>query len=105
VSAADLATVVLLTAGAAFFVAGTAGMLRFPDTHSRLHALTKADNLGLGLVAAGLLPQAATVASGLQVLLVWLLALVASASASYLIAGEAVAGRDDGAGPGEASDG
>jgi multicomponent Na+:H+ antiporter subunit G len=105
-SAADVATVMLLTAGGLFFVAGTAGMLRFPDTHSRLHALTKADNLGLGLVAAGLLPQAGTVAAGLQLLLVWLLALVASAAASYLIAGEALAGADAGDGePGAESDG
>ena len=31
-------------------LAGTVGLLRFPDPLSRLHALTKADNLGLGLI-------------------------------------------------------
>jgi hypothetical protein len=46
-----------------FFLAGTVGVLRFPDTHSRLHALTKADNLGLGLVAAGLALQAESAAA------------------------------------------
>lgn len=47
----DLAVLALLGAGLAFYAAGSLGLLRFPDTASRLHALTKADNLGLGLVA------------------------------------------------------
>jgi multicomponent Na+:H+ antiporter subunit G len=75
-----------LLAGLFFLVAGTAGLLRFPDPHSRLHALTKADNLGLGLVALGLLPLAGTLAEGLQMMLAWLLVLVASAVASRLMA-------------------
>ena len=44
--------------GIFFFLAGTVGLLRFPDTLTRLHALTKADNLGLGLIVLGLLPRA-----------------------------------------------
>jgi len=52
---ADVFSVVCIAAGAFFFLAGTVGLLRFPDTLSRLHALTKADNLGLGLVILGLL--------------------------------------------------
>ena len=54
----DLVTVIAVSAGALFFLAGTVGLLRFPDSLSRLHALTKADNLGLGLIVLGLLPQA-----------------------------------------------
>ena len=53
----ELWTVVAVVAGAFFFLAGTVGLLRFPDSFTRLHALTKADNLGLGLVVLGLLPQ------------------------------------------------
>jgi multicomponent Na+:H+ antiporter subunit G len=86
VSAADWVTVALLLAGGVFFLAGTAGVLRFPDAHARLHALTKADNLGLGLVAAGLAVQAESPAAALRIVLVWVLALVASAASSYLIA-------------------
>jgi len=41
-------SILLLLAGAVFFLAGTLGLLRFPDVYTRLHALTKADNLGLG---------------------------------------------------------
>ncbi|MCZ8150391.1 MAG: monovalent cation/H(+) antiporter subunit G, partial [Roseomonas sp.] len=39
-----------IAAGAFFFIAGTVGLVRFPDMLSRVHALTKADNLGLGLI-------------------------------------------------------
>jgi len=45
----------LLALAALFFSAGTLGLLRLPDTLSRIHALTKADNLGLGLAALALL--------------------------------------------------
>jgi multicomponent Na+:H+ antiporter subunit G len=82
----DWATVVLVAAGAGFFVAGTVGLLRFPDTHSRLHALTKADNLGLGLVVFGLALQGGGAAHAGKLVLVWALALVAAASTAQLIA-------------------
>jgi multicomponent Na+:H+ antiporter subunit G len=54
----DAAALLLLAAGAFFFLAGTVGLLRFPDVHTRLHALTKADNVGLGLVTLALALQA-----------------------------------------------
>jgi multicomponent Na+:H+ antiporter subunit G len=92
VRAAEAATVLLLLLGGVFFLAGTLGILRFPDTHSRLHALTKADNLGLGFVAAGLALQAESGAAAVQIAVVWVLALVASASSSYLIARAALEG-------------
>jgi multicomponent Na+:H+ antiporter subunit G len=84
--AIDAFTIVAILAGLFFFVAGTVGLLRFPDTLTRLHALTKADNLGLGLVVLGLLPQTDSVFAGLKLILVWLLVLLASAAVSQLIA-------------------
>ena len=54
----EFLTLLLLLAGAGFFLAGTVGLLRFPDVYTRLHALTKADNVGLGLIIAGLVLQA-----------------------------------------------
>ena len=82
----DIFTIVAVAAGAFFFLAGTVGLLRFPDTFTRLHALTKADNLGLGLVVIGLLPQMDGVMAGLNLILVWLIVLLASATVSQLIA-------------------
>jgi multicomponent Na+:H+ antiporter subunit G len=77
----------LLLSGAAFFLAGTVGLLRFPDTLSRLHALTKADNVGLGFVVAALAIDAGSLAVALKLLLVWAIILLASSTACYLIAG------------------
>lgn len=83
---ANIFTVAAVLSGAFFFLAGTAGLLRFPDTLTRLHALTKADNLGLGLIVLGLLPQANGVWGALKLLAVWALAQLAGAAVTQLIA-------------------
>ena len=82
----DFVSAALLIAGAVFFLAGTLGLLRFPDVYTRLHALTKADNVGLGLVVAGLAVQAESWGVAGKLVLVWLLVLVAGASVSHLVA-------------------
>jgi multicomponent Na+:H+ antiporter subunit G len=82
----DAFTVMAVTAGLVFFLAGTVGLLRFPDALTRLHALTKADNLGLGLIMLGLLPQCPDVISALKLIAIWVLVQFAGASASQLIA-------------------
>lgn len=81
----DAWTVIFCLLGAAFFLAGTVGILRFPDFFSRLHALTKADTLGLGLIVIGLLPQAGSLPGLLKLLLIWGLAMLASSSTCYLL--------------------
>ncbi len=82
----DALSALLLLAGAGFFFAGTVGLLRFPDVYSRLHALAKADNLGLGCVLAGLALQADSLALALKLLLIWPLVLAASATVGFAIA-------------------
>ncbi len=86
----DYVSAILVSAGALFFLAGTIGVLRFPDIYSRLHALTKADNVGLGLTVVGLALQADSWAVAGKLLLIWALVLLAGASVSYLIAEEAL---------------
>lgn len=82
----DLLSMLSIVAGAVFYLAGTVGLLRFPDAYTRLHALTKADNLGLALVVLGLLLQSDSVLGALKLVLVWLLVLLSSAVVSQLIA-------------------
>jgi multicomponent Na+:H+ antiporter subunit G len=82
----DVFTVVAVAAGAFFFVAGTVGLLRFPDSLCRLHALTKADNLGLGLVVLGLLPQVEGALAAGRLIAVWLLAQLAGTTVTQLLA-------------------
>ena len=86
----DTLSAVLLIAGSVFFLGGTLGLLRFPDVYTRLHALTKADNVGLGLVVAGLAVQALSWATLGKFLLIWVLVLIAGASISHLIANRAL---------------
>lgn len=81
----DIFTIVAVTFGAFFFLSGTVGLIRFPDTLTRLHALTKADNLGLGLVALGLLPWADGILA-LKIVCVWVLVQFSSSTVSQLIA-------------------
>lgn len=89
----DIFTVLAVTIGAFFFLAGTVGLLRFPDLLSRLHALTKADNLGLGLVVLGLLPQVDGWLDALKLVAIWLLVQVAGATVAQVIARAAGTGR------------
>ncbi len=92
-AALDILSIVAIAAGGFFFMAGTVGLLRFPDTLTRLHALTKADNLGMGLIVLGLVPRFGSVAAAAKLVIVWLLVLIASAVVSQLIAKAARRGR------------
>jgi multicomponent Na+:H+ antiporter subunit G len=89
----DGAATALLVAGCLFYVAGTVGLLRFPDARSRLHALAKADNLGLGLVLAGVAVHLWSPPVAVKLVLLWGLALFAAATSSQLLA--RVAGPSD----------
>jgi multicomponent Na+:H+ antiporter subunit G len=82
----EAGSLLLIGLGVGFFLGGSLGMLRFPDVHSRLHALTKADNLGLGLIVAGLVLRAPSPAAGVKLVLIWLLALMSSSTIAYAIA-------------------
>jgi multicomponent Na+:H+ antiporter subunit G len=82
----DAVSSLLILAGLGFYLAGSIGLLRLPDLYSRLHALTKADNLGLGLLTAGLALHSQELLSALKLLLVWLAVLAASAASAHLIA-------------------
>lgn len=86
----ELAALPLLAAGVFFYVAGSVGVVRFPDVHSRLHALTKADNLGLGLVVLALALLAGDPWSVAKLVLVWALAILAAGTAAQLLARSAL---------------
>ena len=92
---ADLATMVLTGVGLVFFIAGTVGLLRFPDVFTRLHALTKADNLGLGFISLGMLFQMDGWREMALVVLIWLLTLFAAGTVAQLVARTALRDRGD----------
>lgn len=79
-------SLLLITLGCFFFLAGSVGMLRLPDAFTRLHAITKADSAGLGLLVFGLTLQADSFFTVVKLVLIWLLVLLASATSCHLIA-------------------
>jgi multicomponent Na+:H+ antiporter subunit G len=88
--AINLISALLALAGLFFYMAGTVGLLRLPDIFTRLHALTKADNLGLGLILLGLLPHAPSLLYGAKLALLWVLVLIGGATGAHLIAKRAL---------------
>lgn len=82
----DYISIVLIGIGVMFFIAGILGVLRFPDIYSRLHALTKADNLGLGFIILGLAVGIGEIGMALKLLFIWVLVIISSATSCYLIA-------------------
>lgn len=88
-SPTELIGLLLIIAAIPFYWGGSLGLLRFPDVYTRLHALTKADNLGLGLVAAGSMFLADDWMVVIKLLFIWLLVLTASTVSCFLIANAA----------------
>jgi multicomponent Na+:H+ antiporter subunit G len=88
-SLTDFLGSLLLILAVPFFWGGSLGLLRFPDIYSRLHALTKADNLGLGLVVAGSIILVNEWTVGVKLLLIWLAVLTGSTISCFLIANAA----------------
>jgi multicomponent Na+:H+ antiporter subunit G len=82
--------IILVFAGALFFLAGTVGLLRFPDVFTRLHALTKADNVGLGLVVMALAAGADSWAVRAKLVLIWILVMAAASIICHVIARSAL---------------
>ncbi|MDR8019355.1 cation:proton antiporter [Nesterenkonia aerolata] len=85
----------LIFLGTLFFLAGTTGLLRFPDQRSRLHALTKADHLGLGLILAGTAVLLGRWTTAVVLLLIWVLAVAAASVSAHLLASLEAEGRHD----------
>jgi len=75
-----------MIAGLIFFVTGALGLLRFPELYSRLHAVTKTDTLGLGLLLIGLALKGGSLGTLLLLLVIWLLVLASSAVNCQLLA-------------------
>ena len=91
----ELLSLLLITAGLGFYAAGSIGLLRLPDLYSRLHALTKADNLGLGMIVIGLALLSGSAIIAIKLLLIWILVLAASAASAHLIAQQALRREQD----------
>lgn len=82
----DLITLTLLLIGLFFFFSGSIGLIRFPDLICRIHALTKADNVGLAFIALGVAIYSRDWLIVLKVLFIWFFILFTSSLMSLIIA-------------------
>lgn len=80
---------IFMLLGVVFFLIGTIGVIRFPDLYTRLHALSKVDNLGLGFLTLGLAFKANDFLVMLKLLFLWALVLFSSATISYILSSHA----------------
>ena len=88
--------ILIIFCGLFFFFSGSIGLLRLPDLFSRLHALAKADNVGLAFVTLGVIILEPDPLNDIKLFFIWLLVMAASAISSHLIARHALReNRDD----------
>ena len=86
----DTLAMLAIFSGLFFFFSGSIGLLRLPDIFSRLHALAKADNVGLALIALGVIMLEPVIFNDIKIVFIWLLVMAASAISSHLIARRAL---------------
>lgn len=88
-TASHIISLIFIILAMPFFIAGAVGLLRFPDVYTRLHALTKVDNLAVGLTVVGLTFGAESLAAAIKIWLVYLTVLASGTTSCQLIANAA----------------
>jgi multicomponent Na+:H+ antiporter subunit G len=81
-----IGTLVSMSAGLFFVMAGTIGVLRLPEFYTRLHAAGMTDTLGAELILFALILQADNVQMVLKLLLVGFFLFVTSPTATHAVA-------------------
>ena len=82
----DIASWILLMAGAFFCIVGGIGLHRLPDFFSRMHGAGVTDTLGAGLVIFGLVLQAGFTLVAVKLLFILGLLWLTSPTATHAIA-------------------
>ena len=85
-SAFYLLSAVFLAAGAFFCLVGGIGLLRMPDFYTRMHAASVTETLGAGFMLIGLMLQAGLTLVAVKLLMIGLLILFASPTATHALA-------------------
>lgn len=75
-----------LTLGGVFCIVGAIGLLRMPDFYTRMHAASVIETLGAGLILLGLMLQAGLTLVTVKLLMLGLLILFASPTATHALA-------------------
>lgn len=87
-----LASWLCFLAGAALAVIGAAGLLKFPDFFTRIHAASVTDTMAAGLIVLGLMLQAGLTLVTVKLALVFLFLTVTGPTATHALAKAALHG-------------
>lgn len=82
----DILSGVFLAGGAFFCLLGGIGLIRMPDFYTRMHAASVTETLGSGLILLGLILHAGLTLVTAKLLIMGLLILLASPTASHSLA-------------------
>lgn len=82
----DILSGLCLLAGAFFCLVGAVGLMRMPDTYTRMHAASVIETLGADLILLGLILQAGFTLVAAKLLMIGLLIFFASPTASHALA-------------------
>lgn len=78
--------VICLASGLFFFVVGVVGLVRMPDVFTRMHATTKCDTMGAGLIFMGLIIWQGITFISLNILLILIFVWLTNPTAAHAIA-------------------
>jgi len=77
---------IAISLGLFFLFTGTVGLIRMPDVYTRMHATTKCDTVGVGLVVLGLMLSPGNWINVVKLGLVLVFLWVCNPTVSHLIA-------------------
>jgi multicomponent Na+:H+ antiporter subunit G len=87
----DIASWACLVGGGIFCIIGAVGLIRMPDCYTRMHAASVIETLGAGLLLAGMIMQAGFTLVAAKLVMIGLLILFASPTATHALAKAALA--------------
>ena len=82
----DITVLLFLLGGVFFYLVGVIGLIRLPDVFCRMHATTKCDTMGAGLIFIGLIIWQGTTFVSLNILIVLIFIWLTNPTAAHYIA-------------------
>ncbi|AKL96776.1 multisubunit sodium/proton antiporter, MrpG subunit [Clostridium aceticum] len=82
----DIIMILLIIGGCFFLLVGTLGLIRMPDAFCRMHATTKSDTLGAGLILLALMIHEGLSLTAVKLVIVIGFIWVTSPTAAHIIA-------------------
>ncbi|MDY0318268.1 MAG: monovalent cation/H(+) antiporter subunit G [Candidatus Izemoplasmatales bacterium] len=82
----NIIILICLASGLFFFFVGVVGLIRMPDVFTRMHATTKCDTMGAGLIFLGLIIWQGMSFVSLNILLILIFVWLTNPTAAHAIA-------------------